>query len=290
MTPALHGRYRGDAFLLVRGASGVRNSAERPVLVFQCYLDDSGTSGLPVVTIAGFISALRHWEHLEPVLDSILARYGVDLLHTKEFHDTKGCFAGWRKIKKRSFAEELFAATRGRLYGLSVTVRKGGFVNFQRQSGQLQEMSPVGVCFSTIMMRIVTDVQIGGSVKENGVAFLVESGNKNNAEIEKLFHKMARQSTFEGCLRSISFIDKGSCRAIQLADFFAFYSRRHMRNHDRFSGKLALPACAYLDIIKSHGPVWQYGGTGTVSRARAHLDDLPSIADLTALARSSAEN
>jgi len=80
------------------------------------------------------------------------------------------------------------------------------------------------------------DSRTADRAKKDGVAFLVESGNTNNSEIEQYFHKMAKQSAFEGALRSISFIAKNSCRAIQIADFFAYYSRRYLRDHARFSG------------------------------------------------------
>jgi L-ribulose-5-phosphate 3-epimerase UlaE len=78
--------------------------------------------------------------------------------------------------------------------------------------------------------------------------FLVETGNNNNSEIGNFFHKMTKQPAFEGSLRSISFVTKDSCRAIQLADFFAFYSRRHMRNHHRFPGGMR---CQHVRIFKS---------------------------------------
>lgn len=230
--------------------------------MFECYLDDSGTTGLPIITMAGFIAPLSQWEELEPSLDAILSAHGVDVLHTKQFHDTKGPFDGWKQIRKHSFAEELFAATHGRLFGVSVAVRKRDIAQHQRENRDLVGMSPISICFSAIMTRIVSDPQIGPHVKDQGVAFLIESGNKNNAGIQQFFHKMQKQPMFEGCLRAISIIPKASCRAIQIADFLAFYSRRLLRNHDRFSGKVALPPCPYISIIKRHGPVWMHGGYG----------------------------
>jgi hypothetical protein len=107
------------------------------------------------------------------------------------------------------------------------------------------------------MTRIITDRQIAPLVDKHGISFLVESGNNNNSEIEQFFQRMSKQPAFGGALRSISFVAKNSCRAIQLADFFAFYSRRHMRNADRFSGQLYLPLIAYLQIIQERVPVWQ---------------------------------
>jgi hypothetical protein len=255
--------------------------------MFQCYLDDSGTSGLPVVTMAGFVAPTKTWKELEPELDSILSGHEIQILHAKEFQDTKPPFKGWNKVRKRSFADELFSASHGLLYGLSVTIGREKFNEAKLEnSAAFSSMSPIGVCFSSIMIRIVTDPQIGIAAKNDGVCFLIESGNKNNSEIEKHFHRMAKAPAFEGCLQSISFIPKSSCRAIQLADFIAFYSRRRMRNNARFDGKFILPPCPYLDIIHRHGPIWMQGGFGKPKDTGGHLEkNLPNHDALVALTR-----
>lgn len=270
-------QWRGDAFLIVKGASGFRNSAERPVIVFQCYLDDSGTSGLPIVTMAGFVAHMHLWEELEPKFDEVLERYGVPILHTKEFHDTKGSFAGWSKLKKRTFAEELFTVAHGKMLGLSMSTRKRAWAEEQKETGQLPSMSAYGVCFSAILMQVVTEPQLGKHLRETGVSFLVESGNKNNAEIEQLFHSLTKMPQFKGCLRSISFINKDACRAIQVADFFAFYSRRYMRDIDRFGGKLSLPSSPYHETIRRHVPIWERGATSFLKGPVLTLDDVPAL-------------
>jgi hypothetical protein len=190
--------------------------------VFQCYLDDSGTSGLPVVTMAGFVSSLGNWEQIEPIADAIMSSYGVPVFHAKEFHSTKGTFAHWTKIKKRSFAKELFSSFKGRMHAVSATVRKSSFYEAKKRTGTMETMSPYGVCFSSIVTRILMEPQMGGLVRQNGLSFLVENGNTNNAELENHFHFMSKQKAFEGHLRSISFINKDSCRAIQLADYGRF--------------------------------------------------------------------
>jgi hypothetical protein len=251
--------------------------------VFQCYLDDSATSSLPVITLAGFLAKLEHWENLEPKLDSIMGGAGVPVLHAKQFHDTKPPFKGWSRIRKQSFAEEIFATTHGKIYGLSLTIRKKDFVDQRKQNlAAFGRMSPLCVCFSGIAMKIVADPGLEPALKKHGVAFLLESGNPHNSGIERFFHDMAKNRAFEGIFRGISFVAKNRCRAIQLADFFAFYSRRQMRNHIRFSGKLALPACPYLEIMKKHGPIWQEGGVGPSQRVGS--SDQPSLAAVRALA------
>lgn len=70
------------------------------------------------------------------------------------------------------------------------------------------------------------DYRIGASAKKEGVALIIESGHENNAEAEEQFYEIRKLHKIDDVLRSISFVQKASCRAIQLADLFAFYSRR----------------------------------------------------------------
>ena len=263
----------------------LRDSYSRFSPVYHCYLDDSGTSGLPIVTLGGFVAHEDQWDDLEPKLSAILNRYEVPILHAKEFHDTKPPFNKWTKIKKKSLAEELFSASHGRMLGLSVAIRRDQFEQAKREQEKWDNMSAIGVCFSSIMVKLISDSALGPAIKRQGVGFLVETGNRNNSEIEQFFKKMASNQAFEGCLRSITFIQKTSCRAIQLADFFVFYSRRHLRNQARFEGKIALPACPYLSIIQSHGPLWQQLARGapksTGSVIGKDIMDLEAVAALT---------
>lgn len=257
--------------------------------MFQCYLDDSGTSGLPIVALGGFVGHATHWEFLEPVMDEILCRYEVPVFHAKEFHDTKPPFKGWKRLKKRSFAEEIFTATHRRIAGYSVAIKSAQFEQAKQEQDAWDNMSAIGVCFSSIMVRIVTDPQLGPAVKREGLSFLIETGNRNNGEIDAFFAKMAAQPVFEGCLRSVSFIPKASCRPIQLADFFVFYSRRHLRNQARFDGKLALPSCPYLTIMSKYGPIWQNLGRGAPRATGSSIGkDLLNLDDLSALTNKKA--
>ena len=121
------------------------------------------------------------------------------------------------------------------------------------------------------------------AIRQHGVSFLVESGNANNAELEKQFHAASQLPAFEGCLRSISFISKNSCRAIQLADLLAFYTRRQMRNADRFDYKMVLPPCPYIQTIRRHVPLWQMGSTGNAQQMPGNLKTISGLDEIRRL-------
>jgi hypothetical protein len=74
---------------------------------------------------------------------------------------------------------------------------------------------------------VLTDLRVGRISNTDGVSFILECGHQNNAEAEKTFYDVRRLHRLENVLRSICFVPKESCRAIQMADLFAFYSRRH---------------------------------------------------------------
>ena len=61
-----------------------------------CYLDDSGKDPQNIVTtIAGYIATEDGWAAYEAAVEPIFAKYGVNVLHAKELHDTHGEFADW---------------------------------------------------------------------------------------------------------------------------------------------------------------------------------------------------
>jgi hypothetical protein len=271
------------------GASSFGGSiAERPIFVFQCYLDDSGTSGLPIVTLGGFVAHTDQWEKVEPKLDAVMNSHGISIFHAKQFHDTHPPFKGWSKVRKLSFTDQVFSASRLALAGISIGVEKEGLKKGKKlQPGAFDRMSPIGVAFATIMTRLLTNPAMATAIKQQGISFLLEGGNNNNSEIEQYFHRMAKISVFEGTLRSISIVPKSHSRAIQLADFFVFYSRRFLRNRFRFTGKdIALPACPYLETIHKHGPIFQDIAAGVPKTTGAVMGkDIKSLSDLSALTK-----
>jgi hypothetical protein len=89
-----------------------------------------------------------------------------------------------------------------------------------------QTVAPHTFCFQVIVDWLLRDIRIGKQVHEEGITFLLEAGHDNNAQAKKEFHWVREHFKLENVLHSIDFVKKDSCRAIQLADLIAFYSRR----------------------------------------------------------------
>jgi hypothetical protein len=77
--------------------------------------------------------------------------------------------------------------------------------------------------------QIMKDDEVGPLIREHGIQFFVEDGNKNNPDIAAVYERWRNDKGFglRDILRGLSFVPKSSSRAIQFADFAAFFSRRH---------------------------------------------------------------
>lgn len=211
--------------------------------MYVCYLDDSDAEQSSVMTLAGYTSTLDDWEKFEKRADRFCNAYEVPILHAKEFHDGKGCHKGWSQTKKNAFIDGLYnIAADTVLVGLSRSAQKKTYRDRKAETGLNASMSAYGYTFASIIHTLARGSGLSKRIQEQGLSFVVESGHNNNEEIEKFFHRVKNQEIYKGILRSFTFSGKDESRAIQLADFYAFYSRRHAAKLDVHNGKVVLPA------------------------------------------------
>jgi hypothetical protein len=217
--------------------------------VLVAYLDDSGTNKQsPVVTIAGYVAHSSEWNAFEQESSAVLSQYGVPLLHTKEFHDRDGVFAEWTNMKKNTFAIELYQiARRHVMIGASVSAQKKTYVLRGQETGHNKNTSAIGHCFNILVDRMLRSPVIGPHIRSDGISFVIETGNKNNGDLKRVFELVRSIHKLEKELRSITFADKNHCVAIQLADFLAFYSRRHAEKCNE--AEASLLATGILDLV-----------------------------------------
>lgn len=112
------------------------------------------------------------------------------------------------------------------MMGLSMSALKGTYQTRADESGRKRIVTPYTFCFNVIIDWILRDWRIGGEANAEGVTFILECGHENNPEAEREFAVIRKLHNIEHILHSISFVPKESCRAIQMADLLAFYSRR----------------------------------------------------------------
>jgi uncharacterized protein DUF3800 len=198
------------------------------------FLDDSGTDNqAPVITMAGYVASRLHWQMFEKRARRLYRRYAITQLHAKEFHDTDGQFAGWTRIKKMTFVQELYTlANRHVMLGVSVSIQKEGYKKAAARTGLNKDMSAFGQCFGIVCEYILKHDQLAEQAAK-GLSFRVEAGNKNNNDVKQRFEALRGHRQLEDALKTMVFVGKDHSVAIQLADFLAFYSRRHCDKCER---------------------------------------------------------
>jgi len=205
--------------------------AGRWLLVLSCYLDDSGKDPQSRITsIGGYIAREQDWEAFEAQVERWFTEFGVDVLHAKELHDTDGPFHGWKKLRKHAFISRVYQEMRDRIpMGFAASAVKDAYELgvTERSRHGLRTVRPYTFCFNVIVDMVLSDRVVGKEANTDGVAFFIETGHEHNPEAEAQFHDIRERHGLQDVLRSISFIGKKSCRAIQVADLLAFYSRRH---------------------------------------------------------------
>jgi hypothetical protein len=195
-----------------------------------CYLDDSGKDPQnPITTLAGYIARDAAWAKFEADVEQWFSQFNVGILHAKQLHDTDADFKGWSVLKKQTFVSRICQARNPHIMmGLSMSAEKGTYKCHTAQSNRRRTVTPYSFCFNVINDWVFRDMRIGPAANEEGVAYIIECGHENNAEIEEEFYEIKQQHPdITDLMHSICFVGKTSCRAIQLADLFAFYSRRN---------------------------------------------------------------
>ena len=197
--------------------------------MFVCYLDDSGKDREnPITTLAGYVAMEEAWTLFERNVEPVFKEFGVEILHTKDLHQTKGEFELWTRDMKEKFVSRVCEAMAPNvLLGISVSVDKENYQARREESkAKGTEMSsPYDYCFIALSDWLMEQAEI----RAVGVSFILEHGHGNNAEVEKSFQDLRQQHKQGGVLRSLSFHTKQDSRAIQLADLYAYYSRRQVK-------------------------------------------------------------
>ena len=194
--------------------------------MLTCYLDDSYADGSSIVTLAGYVAKTDAWQAFEELVKGLFEEFEVTVFHAMDFKRGTGVFKNWSRDRKFELVGGMFdAASKSEVTGVSVSIRKSVWSEFKKIDRRNSGSSPLGMAFGLTLLRVCEEGRFRSIVGNDDCAFVVERGNKNNADIETIFNRHKRQSTLPNA-KSLIFQNKSDSRAIQLADFWAYYSRR----------------------------------------------------------------
>jgi len=234
----------------------------RWIVVLVCYLDDSGKdSQNPLTSIAGYIARDTEWELFEHDVEQWFDEYKVGTLHATHLKSTERDFKGWRVLKKQAFVARVCQARNSHvMMGLHGAVHKQNYSEWRASRGKRKTLSHYSFCFNLLLDRILRDIRTAPAALGEGIAFVLESGHENNNEAEQTFHEIRKLHHLEDVLHSISFVSKDKCRAIQLADLWAFYSRRESVAHlrAREAGNDTHEVDTMIKVLTENLPHWGY--------------------------------
>jgi len=189
------------------------------------YLDDSDSDQSSVITIAGYAGLASAWNIVEEHLEGVCAKYDVEILHAMKFVGTKGSFKDWKWAKKIGFVEELYSGPTNQLIGLSFSGAKS-FKTIKEQHKVFASSSLFEHEFVRLVGFLTRFHPNAAAIRREGLSFVIETGHKNNKGIQKWFDNASENGDLKGVLRSLTFVAKDSCRAIQISDFLAYHARQ----------------------------------------------------------------
>ncbi len=224
--------------------------------MLSCYLDDSDNDQGPVLSLAGYFGKPDDFKQFEIECNELFAEYGISVFHSMKFHHGKGDFKGWGALEKREFVERLRQIVYScNMSGICSSVNKEYFKNNLKKNldRELSSMSPLGYAFAKIVYAIPQKLS---SYSNWPISFIVESGNSNDGNIEKYFSYAKREFPApSGIFDTISFVGKNECRAVQLADFLAFYGRKNAELWEKGEYRYASFEDDYLSIMMKNNDV-----------------------------------
>jgi Protein of unknown function (DUF3800) len=239
--------------------------AKRLVVVLVCYLDDSGKDPQNrITTIAGYAASDEQWKAFEIEVEVWFTEFNVKIFHAKDLHNTDGEFAEWSRLKKQAFVARLCQAMSHHLQlGVSMSAAKETYATRASESDRKRTVTPYTFCFNVIIDWLLRDIRVGGAANTEGVALILECGHENNPEAEQCFYDVRALHKLESVLHSISFIPKDRCRAIQMADLIAFYSRRHGEAMERapVAERSNISAGEMMNLVAGSVPIRSFVAT-----------------------------
>jgi hypothetical protein len=212
---------------IIAGLDWTGALSRRVVAVMHGYFDDSGTDRTsPVAVMAGYVANEHGWKLFEQQTKKLFSREGIPFFRAKLFHHGEKQFKGWSDARKLRFATEWFGyAGEHVLRGVSAAADARDLKSAKAQHRSASSISVQYTCMSMATTLLCKDVEVWEHVKKDGLSLVIEkSGAPDNSIKIGLEHLAAANEELGEVLRTTTFADKESVRALQLADYLAYFS------------------------------------------------------------------
>jgi hypothetical protein len=203
----------------------------RIVVVFVCYLDDSGTTpDTPIIMIGGYVAPYLKWTQCEHAARLILKRQAVKVVSGKDLENGRKDFRGWRVSRKIKFVRALQSKLKpAALSGYAYGVDKERYANAKKRDRLNHQESAFGFSFRILVDQMLRDARIRHGFEKHGwkVSIVIEEGNKNNQDARRIYNQLRLRSDIGHMLCGFGTAAKDSTVSLQMADLLAFSTRRY---------------------------------------------------------------
>jgi hypothetical protein len=216
-----------------------------------CFLDDSGTDAAnSCVTMAGYVSTDEAWRDFESAAKPLLAELEGNPVHAMHMFTHKGKFKHRDSGKCAGFLRKVNPVLSPRVrMGVSFSTLKSTYEEGRIGTGNPQ--TPFGFCFQGLFEMMLKDEWFLQAAKATSVSFVIETGNKHNAGIKQAYERLRMRHKAElPFLGEMEIAPKDSSIAIQMADLFAYLTRRHAVQRELNNGH-PIEQSEFLQILRN---------------------------------------
>jgi hypothetical protein len=191
------------------------------------YFDDSGTHNTPVVTMAGYVSTMGGWKAFERESNKLFKREKIEVFHAKDFFHEAGEFRGWDEPRKMRFATEWFEIAGEHVFdGATISIDKAAYNKVRGQRKATANVAPYTYYLNILIDRLCGDGDTWDLIQKDQLSLIFEKGNAHDGGLKIEFENIKLRNKLEEHLGSATVAPKQSSRALQLADYPAFFSWR----------------------------------------------------------------
>ena len=216
------------------------------------YFDDSGTDkASPIAVMAGYVAHAADWKKFENKSRRLFDKEEIPFFRAKLFEHGQKQFRGWEPERKLAFANKWLGFAHPLITrAVSSAAVKSDIYAARSMDKKIPAVSPQAYCLQIALKHLCMDNAVWEGVQRYGLHLFIESSTPGtDAGMREDFDRMVGVNKIRKHLKSVTFMPKASSRALQLADYLAYYSHRFALTsiNDSFEGRTE-----YLDIAQGN--------------------------------------
>ncbi len=211
--------------------------------MLRAYFDDSGThEGSRVVAMGGFVAREGQWEQYDREWRELLTKHGISYLRMADLESSHGNFEGWGEEKKKPLIRDVIGQVRKwAKYAVSGLVVAQDYEQavpeWARQSAAFGDA--YNFCFQMCVGQSMQYVEhLNPPMPERDqIAFVFEQESKHEGVTRANYTLIKEFRDPKDRMGAFGFGTKQRFLPLQIADFFAYESYKHLENLVGESGR-----------------------------------------------------